>query len=272
MLSAAPYVGITGITAPYIADQIARMDIWKNSGRMFMNGILMSHGTMVGHEPTYHHKRYPPRDSVARLFVAEPHVMNIIHYSTKQPENLLWEMLALVGMYAPCPTDGECAGARLHGFQLNIPWPDPGVLREFRQITMDRGAEFYIIVQIGHHALEQIGNDEQALAGYLTQYEGTAEYALIDESGGTNRMMDVRKMSSYLEAIEKSGINIRTGIAGGLCHSQIHNIEPLLQVFPDISIDAEGALRNHDEEFIPHAGEMYVREALETCKRIAAAD
>ena len=98
-----------------------------------MIGVLASSQTMRGiaNRRPY---RYPKPNVLQTIFCPHPKALNLIHFHTRD-EALLHDDLR----YA-C----ALAGSHLHGFQLNMAWPDPQVLSLIRE-------EFpaVIVLQVG---------------------------------------------------------------------------------------------------------------------------
>ncbi len=253
-----PYIGVTGFMAPEEVQTVAAV-MPRFSDSLFMVGILMSSKTLHG-LPNKYPGRYPKRNEVSKLFNSSPSVINIIHYSTDDRASLLLQLNAMVGMY--CTHSG--LRASLEGFQLNIPWPDPATLAEYRSFEKDRRLTF--ILQIGSGALECVYNNPTLLATRTKEYANLVDYILIDPSGGIGKEMDVSFATNCVQAIYDAGIEINVGIAGGLCTETLDRIQPILEKFPDLSIDAEGRLRDKDDHLSINDARAYVEKAIEVCK------
>ena len=119
-------------------------------------------------------------------------------------------------------------------------WPDPdqianGVRASRKQIE--------VILQIGKNALEEVGNDPQAVIEKLGNYEGVIHRVLLDKSMGKGLGMDADGLIPFARAIRESVPTLGIGAAGGLGPETIQLVEPLVPVITDLSIDAQGRLR-----------------------------
>ena len=240
-----PYIGVTGFTHQNEIEEA--LQVVPYSTYRLMVGVLMSSKTLRGEQNKWPH-RYPKKETVADIFVNSQKVLNLIHYSTDQPDYLTAQLEEIT----------QLAGPYLDGFQLNISWPSMSSLRDFREVYPEK----VLILQIGHRALAQI----ESLEGFkerLQVYQPLISGVLIDESGGTGRLFDTDRALYYLEvASEVRGLGL--GVAGGLRSDKIHLLCPLIEKFPDLSIDAEGGLRTQTSHDLLSIGCMksYLKEAF----------
>jgi hypothetical protein len=63
--------------------------------------------------------------------------------------------------------------------------------------------------------------------------------------------------------ITDKGWNIGLGVAGGLGPDSLNLVEPLIAKFPNLSIDAEGRLRNNQNDLDLKAMSDYLAKALQ---------
>lgn len=253
-----PYIGITGFMRPKEVSAIGNLYPEDSLGPLIMFGFLMSHKTLNGLQNN-HSCKYPPRESIASLFSKHQLGMNIIHYSTDYPEGLLLQLCSMVGLY----WSGNCLKGDLDGFQLNICWPKPSIIEEFRHHTDER-KHFTIILQIGNKALQAVNNSPIELARRLKAYEDLADYILIDSSGGRGELVDIEKFRSYFLAMDDLGITKKMGIgfAGGLCFKTLPFVRPIFGEFDHPSMDAEGRLRDANGNMDLRETSFYLAEAL----------
>ena len=184
--------------------------------------------------------------------------MTTIHFSTRNVEELVTDLLAMVGLFS-----GEDQ-ALLHGFQLNIPWPDPKLLDQYRAFQTGTDS---IILQVGSNAFAQVDNSPQELVKKLKAYKHVVNYILLDPSGGTGKLMAIGPMRDYLRAIFDAGLQLGVGIAGGLSAETLSMIEPIMAEFKgNISIDAEGRLRDEHDNLDLAKAKAYARRSLEMYK------
>lgn len=243
-----PYIGITGFMSREEVDFVlSKMP--ENSDRLLMVGVLASSKTLVGKKNRWPN-RYPEMDEIAEIFIYHPLALNLIHYNTREPETLsdqLSKMTILVGV-------------NLQGFQLNIAWPSP------REIALYRKKYHHkiIVLQIGSHAFEKINHSPKKLATKVAaEYEDLVDYILLDPSGGYGKFFNPYKIRAYLEALREKDLHIGLGIAGGLGPKTLDLLELLITDFSDLSIDAEGKLRDENDNLDLEKAGKYLQGSFE---------
>lgn len=223
------YVGVTGFMASSEVGMVLGA-VPEKPRYSLMVGVLASGKTLRG-EPGKWPGRYPVIGNIENIFVSDPRAVNLIHYATADRVNLSDQLNKLV----------EIAGPRLHGFQLNICWPNPGDLEGVAKRNMR------LVLQIGAKALEQ----SQSVLGFcelLGAYDGLITDVLIDPSGGTGQLFDIEAARARLSIIREYFPELGFGVGGGLSPETIDAIAPLVSEFPGLSIDAEGRLRTPQPE------------------------
>jgi hypothetical protein len=261
-----PYAGITGFMTYKevfeVGQLIPRFSPDANDV-LWAVGMLMSSKTLRGIQNKYP-KKYPLRENLGQIFSDHEAAMNIIHYNTDTPDNLLYELLAMVGMY----WDGALKGGGLinksilHGFQLNVTWPAVETITDFKRLSTGSDYKsFKIILQVGARALQQVEHSPLMLGERLKLYDGIVDYVLLDPSGGLGKPMDVEAMHRYVHGIKAADLDIGIGIAGGLCQESLPSIGSLLEEFPDLSIDAEGRLRDETDNLDIDKARAYLQLA-----------
>ncbi len=247
-----PYIGITGFMAREEVQSVLDI-IPKDSQRLLMIGVLASQKTLIGVTNKYPN-RYPHRNQIAHIFPMphlNPSALNLVHYNTKDPTTLLAQMKEVT----------EVGGPNFKGFQLNMAWPPVETLLKYRY-WCPWGTK--IVLQVGSHAFEVAGrHSPDLLAKQVHEYSTMINYVLLDLSGGLGMSLDAKKLRPYLDALKsKIDSDIGIGVAGGLSPTTLHLIEPLLEDFPDLCIDAEGRLRDKDDNLDLNLAGDYVRQAL----------
>ena len=246
------YIGVTGGTTIEVANSLLGV-MPVESNRLLMIGVLVSSKTAKGLQ-NKRPNRYQKIECVKGIFPSHSKALNLIHYHTKEPETLKDQLVTLV----------KSGGSRLHGFQLNVAWPPPGPLREFRM----EYPFVQMVLQIGNRAFELIEHSPQRLARKVaTEYSDFVDYILLDPSGGEGKAMDTEIARSYLEALGAKDMDIGLGVAGGLSPATLHLAEPLLKDFPELSIDAEGGLRDGEDRLNVPLTQEYIRGALKMFSR-----
>ncbi len=244
------YIGITGFISPDEITETLRGIDMRNTNRLLMVGVLASSRTIRG-IPNKWPTRYPPPEKIKTIFSVHPQCLNLLHYNTKEPETLLMQLIGITNQL----------GNVLHGFQLNVPWPEPSVLAAYRSYYPDK----CIVLQIGPQAFEEVGNNPKILAQQVGEYQGGADYILLDPSGGLGQPFISQMIERHLsELTEKWGSQFGFAVAGGLSPTTIYSIATLIKKFPDLSIDAEGRLRRPSDDALDvDAARTYFQKALQ---------
>ena len=241
-----PYIGITGFMRQEEVLEVFNV-VPLEPERRIMVGVLASLKTMRGFQNKWP-RRYPMADRISGIFIRHPATLNVIHYNAKELNTLCFQMLTIT----------EFGGYHLHGLQLNIPWPPQMELQKYRCVFHDK----QIILQIGSQAFQAVDSSPKQLAVAVKNYVGLIDYVLLDLSGGEGKLMDVAKIREYLQALKEKDLDIGIGIAGGLCPETLETIIPLIAEFPDISIDAEGRLRDQSDNLDLLVVKKYLRKAF----------
>jgi hypothetical protein len=257
-MSSRPYIGVTGFMkqeeVKHALDTFSLCRLSTDVGeRSLMVGVLTSAKTLAGEGNKYPH-RYPRVETIRDIFVKHPLAFNCIHHHTDNHDALEEQLEGLVSI----------AGPNLHGFQLNVTWPDVEMLREFRA----RHA-LKLILQVGAKAMARAIESDQDLPTYykakkisqvVRQYEDCASYVLLDPSGGKGEPFNVELAVDFLKCMKISTLMV--GEAGGLSASTLGALKPSLQVDPNLSWDAEGRLRDKDDNLDLHAVCHYILESV----------
>ena len=248
-----PYVGVTGVMSDVEAISLLSAIPVAGSRRKLMMGLLASSKTIEG-VPNKWPNRYPTLENIGSIFQNDPRALNLIHFNTKDPSLLFEQMLKAHSL----------AGPHCHGFQLNVAWPDPRALRAF--YMMRKGPA--IVLQVGSRAFACVKDSPRELADKIAQeYAKYIDYVLLDPSGGLGRPLDAEVLRGYLRALGVRGLPIGLGVAGGLSASTLHLVAPLLDEFPNLSIDAEGKLRDEDDRLDISAATAYIKNAFTLFKK-----
>lgn len=274
------YDGIAGFMSPeevraVAADSgvIATHGTPHFGGRRLAIGVLVSWKTLNG-QPAGQPSRYPKLERVREIIdaAAEPYhhkapwqpetegtvfdlqsrCLRIIHYNTREP-NLLAQLDRLC----------EIAGPNLDGFQLNMVWPPEEDIRSWAQDH----PTMRIILQVNRSMFSNVARKPQLLTGEIARrYYPWITDILFDMSSGTGAPADLDEASAALVALyeafggaEKGGLGI--GLAGGLDPVSVWNLKPLFERWPDLSIDAEGRLRDKNDAMDCEKAREYVRRA-----------
>lgn len=225
-----PYIGVTGFMSTSQVEQILRNQNINPStiGRRLMIGVLVSSKTLQGLENKWP-MRYPKIKDLGTIFSSDPSCLNLIHFSSDHPGSLYDELMKIT----------ELAGSHLHGFQLNMPWPDKEQLLKYKEFYPD----MQFVLQLGVEAFEEKGHDITKVYKAVVEYGESIDYVLLDMSAGKGTPLDSEKIKNLVSEFTPLGY-LGVGVAGGLYAGNIQ--EKLIDIvakYPDISVDAEGKLQ-----------------------------
>jgi hypothetical protein len=220
---------------------------WQSS-RLLMAGVLVSSRTLRGLKGRWPN-RYPDVTSIAAIFTNHHLALNLVHYNTNEPHSLSQQLVELTGL----------GGPYFHGYQLNIAWPPVTELSRYRS----RFPEMKMVLQINQKSLEMVDYSAQDLVDKLGQeYAGLVDYILLDLSAGYGIPLDPQWAVENLKVLQEANLGMGFGVAGGLSASTLDRIAPLINDFPDLSIDAESLLRDKDDCLDIDQAKDYIGKAL----------
>ncbi len=134
------------------------------------------------------------------------------------------------------------------------------MLNDYRMAV---GWDYRIVLQVGQKAVETAGGTPRDVVNRLSHYLGVINDVLFDPSGGFGKPFDTERACEFLSAIAEQGWGIGLGVAGGLGPDSLNLVEPLIVKFPNLSIDAQGRLRNAENELDLDAVRTYLAKALQ---------
>ncbi len=182
---------------------------------------------------------FPKPESLSRGFIDDPQVLNTIHYADlygpKGPRGA-GEVANVRRNLELCVGYG---GKNLHAIQLDINWPKPDELREFRK----RHPNISLVLQVGKYSLKACNNDPQKVVNRLREYGNSIDHVLLDMSMGQGRAMTSGPLLPLLRSIRAELPYLGLAIAGGLGPERNRELEQIAREFPDVSLDAQGRLK-----------------------------
>lgn len=243
-----PYIGITGfMSSSEVTEVLGSMP--KDCERLLMVGVLASQKTLSGEKNKWPN-RYPAVDQIAGIFPEHPLALNLIHYHTKEASALYDDLTKLT----------EIAGERLHGFQLNVMWPPPNHLRQYKL----EHPEMKLVLQITRFTMcALLEHPEWVANNILYTYPELIDYVLLDPSGGRGIPLRRAFIRPYLETISAINPDLGLVVAGGLGPESLNLVSDIASKFPNVSIDAEGRLRDQDDKLDLDLAKNYLIRALE---------
>lgn len=221
-------------------------------------GMMTSRKKLAG-QPTKYDRVWLPPEELSLPFLDDQRVMNVVHYAD-------YTGLDAFDQIQQCIRLG---GERLHGIQLDMSWPNPHQL--VRAILDSNNPNVEVILQIGKDAFKQITNhtQEQTIDNFLvtlSRYRDVLTHVLLDRSMGKGESMTADFFRPYIDAIQDTFPRLGIVVAGGLGPETLHLVEPLIERYPFLSIDAQGQLRNSGDSKDPIDMErvcQYVKSAYQ---------
>ena len=229
-----PHIGLTGFTK---FEQVERMlKVWnanKPTGleRDLHVGAMTSYKIVHGIENKYQ-DIFVPNTQLANVFASNK-VYNCAHYVDYVGRPDMASILVKVISFG---------GPNIHAVQLDMTWPDPQEIVQGIHASRGGDREIEIILQIGRKALRHIDKDPMRLVAKLMTYRCAIHRVLLDESMGEGRSMNARVLLPLARAIRQYLPEIGIGFAGGLGPDTMHLAKPVVEEFPDSSLDAQAAL------------------------------
>lgn len=225
-----PYIGITDFASAKQARRSAEHFVRHAAGipHKLHVGVMMSRKTLDG-IPSKWTSVFPEKERVARIFIRHPRVLNVLHYAEYDGIDVLAHLIQVQ----------RYGGAHLHAIQLDMIWPASEELKAFR----DEYPEVSLILQIGETALERLEGRPERVIEQLARYGKTIDTVLMDLSMGRGRPLLSGVLAKYLGEITLAFPHLRLAVAGGLGPDTTHLVRPLLEEFPELSVDAQSKLR-----------------------------
>ena len=227
------YIGITDFEDKSQVEAmltVLREASWGRFVRKLGVGVMMSYKTL-NDLPSKFSCVFPRKKWIAEIFLADSLAYNILHYADYEGIDVLKNLTEAV----------EWGGPNLHAIQLDMVWPEPEIIRQFRELHPD----VQLIIQINQSALLQVDYDPIRLADQLKEYGPSLNGALLDMSMGRGVAMSWLELLPYLACLHINLPQLQLVVAGGLGPDSLNLVQPLLDCFvPEISIDAQAQLRN----------------------------
>lgn len=248
-----PYIGICDFPTAIQALAMSKlMSVESNplSHRLLMVGIMISRKTLNG-IPSKWTKIWPQNRYLRDIFVQHHRAFNCLHYADFDGEDVLLNLTRAA----------SCGGPNLDALQLDMIWPNIDDLWTFRDVWPD----LKIVLQVNSRAMAQLDDDPERVALLIEEYSPTINYILLDKSMGRGQGLDAPALLPYCRAIRECTPELGLAVAGGLGPDTLQLIEPIAEEFPDVSIDAQGQLRNSGNSMDPidwGRATLYLKQAI----------
>lgn len=258
-----PYISITGFTSP---GEVRRMlNVFRHHSKLGREvhfklgvGVTITRKTL-NDLPTKWSAICPTNDLVADIFVSDGKpqkwsgtdywLFNKLHYADFDGIDILANLFKAT----------QFGGKNMNALQLDMIWPDPEILRAYRE----KYPNIKIILQINRIAFDQIANDPEKLVERLLPYGKTINYVLLDKSMARGLPMKAHELEPFVKIINPR-TSLEVVVAGGLGPDTLHLLGETLPHYL-VSIDAQAQLCEGNNALNPtdwdRAGE-YLRKAL----------
>ncbi len=256
-----PYLGITGCSK--ISEVIKTIQLFNKyyitlqSEHIPMLGFLVSYKWQKSSnyfDCQTHSKRYPTiKDLFELLHIAHNKVFTTIHYNTKNPY-FANELISLLNINTPY---GKIEHL-LNGIQLNISKPNPKEIN----IIKKSFPHISIIFQLNNSFIKDSRfQNSDTLVKFININYSDVQYILLDVSGGRGSNINLNFTSSLYNYFKRNNF-FNIGFAGGFngtnIKDRIKKLRCLTNTY-DFSIDAEGKLRDSNDNYSLIKAEVYIR-------------
>lgn len=226
-----PYIGITDFMNGEQVDNM--LTVFKNNlppgqNRRLHVGVMMSYKTLNDFETKWT-KAFPPKESIADIFGSRE-TMNCLHYADYTSTEVSKSLARAI----------KFGGDGITALQLDMVWPEPADIARACEMA---GKKPLVILQVGKNAMAECAESPEVVAVKLLSYQGIVDCVLLDKSMGTGLGMDAVALRPYVLEMKEIVPELAIAVAGGLGPDSMDLVEPLVNEFPDISIDAQGRLR-----------------------------
>lgn len=256
-----PYTGIAGFTTAQevhrvVADSptIFCFGTPHFGHRQLAIGVLVSQETMDGRPPRKYPDRYPAIDKIREIIDAAslPYVYRVSWQPKTEGTIFDLRKRCLRLIHYSGPGEGLCtrldrlceiAGPNLDGFQLNMVWPPAAELKSW---AMDHPT-MRVILQVNRRMYAHVARTPKMLIDEIakTYLPWCITDILFDLSGGTGLKIDLAGAWLAIKGLyDAFGGQVGIGLAGGLDKNSVRELKPFFQKWPDLSIDAEGMIRD----------------------------
>jgi hypothetical protein len=133
---------------------------------------------------------------------------------------------------------GNRLGQWVHGLQINAEWPNPEVVKVWRE----KFPHHRIILSVSYGMTHSGRNPEELAQEIRMHYGGLISDILFDESGGEGLLISAQWATIWLAAIQRELPQVGLGVAGGLGPGRTGEVAKLMQNYPVLSVDAESWL------------------------------
>ncbi len=287
-----PYIGVTGFMRPEEVVELQAMFDPEGS-RQLMVGVLASAKTLSG-QRNRRPNRYPDPAALPEIIdaVDTTRAFALMHYAPYGPELRSgyrdrgeWRADERQ-LFSDCQSFledtvrlwGPDSRHKFAGFQYNYPLPTrPSVYwLESRRAQLCDGPTRSVL-QFAPSTLQhtwRFADYKGTLYDYLSYMYASNRQRLTswpfstllyDVSGGLGITLDPTTVKDEIEPLMqlvRRETNLRIGVAGGLSGDTVPGLAPLVQYYPEICIDAEGALRDVNDHLDLDAAKRYIEAAL----------
>jgi len=227
-----PYIGLTDIAS---SEQVKHLLQYLPLDYRLHVGVMCSYKQLRG-LPTKWADIWPTPEQIDEIFIDDPRVFNVIHYADfEMAAPTTFEDLALAI---------KRGGPNVHGIQLDMIWPNPELVR----LLHDQFPTIEIILQVSATAMD-VADDWVRETGY---YKDIVDYILLDNGMGRGYQFNPIVFARKIESVLGLGFDVsQIAVAGGLGPITYKNLQPIMDLYPRISCDAQSRLRPEQDSMKP---------------------
>jgi hypothetical protein len=272
-----PYIKVAGISTRTQASAVEQL-FQQRIGDLYIGielalGVVVSDKTLTG-GTNKHPELFPRIEDVPIIFARDgglsSAVKRDIHFWTHRPEKLMSDLAMLA----------KAVNGTADRIQLDIAWPNARVICEFLNGHSGAHQKFEIILQVGRDAVEQVIADNPGLswskpralgneiAEQVYRYGGIIHRVLLDMSSGKGIPLDGDILVEFIGALNDHHCPVAVTVAGGLSGFTIHLLRPILERYPNTSIDAQSGLRDETNQLSPSCVDAYFLHFCRLCHEI----
>lgn len=232
-----PHIGIVGVTqAQQVTAAIETLEGLPSATRRPLAITIHARRETLEQGSNLSPSKYPDASRLRQLLVRHEEVQYFIRYTTDRPDDLAGQLDTFLGMY----------GAKFHGFQLGMAWPDPAQIRIPRTLRC--------VLEIGQKAVKDVGRLEgmtsedlvarriKKLGHYVDGVLICGDIPLSDDSPNN------QPVAEMVRAISTTRPDLNIGIACELAVNEIRKRAHLARTFPNLNLDLEWIPRDADDQ------------------------
>jgi hypothetical protein len=225
------------------------------SQRKLMVGVMTSYSVLKGLHSEWSNIWLSPNE-LSTVFVGGKLLLNTIHYADYASGTTQLDDLKEITV--------KC-GRHLHAIQLDMIWPSPRMVKEYRAAHPD----IKVVLQIPQKAFTLMDESPVAVCRKIQDYGQAVDYVLLDRSMGRGKVIEPSTLESYIKELSSKLPDLGIAIAGRLAPSTLYLIEDLVKENPNLSTDTQSGVRRSGNSKDPvdwDYAEEYLVKSLQILK------